>query len=576
MEGRGDQHVEDLDRGESIRAPTQRYKLIHATVLSRYDRTILHDADSARLMTVTMGFHWRQLRKSGLFFVRAMNEKIKRKGKKRREGNFREIGIRFPGPLWIPLFGCFLKFSWLRSKHGYIYLAIQDLVRTYGPVIGLKLGGQKVVVISTYDLVKKTLLQEEFNSRPDGFFFRVRSFGKRKGVLFTEGTMWAQTRRFTMRHLRTFGIGQSIMKKQLALEARNLVDHLQQMSESSAVMMHTAFDVAVINSLWFMIAGHRFQYEDQKLQEALALVHDSFKLMDTMGGAVSQMPLLRFVIPELLGYKELMEILENLWSFIDEEIKIHERELSNDQPRDLIDAFLLEIRKNDKNEKNTIFDRENLLILCLDLFLAGSKTTSDTLAHIFLFLSLNPKWLRVLQSELDSVVGRSRAPTENDLSSLPITEAFLAEAQRYLILAPLGVPHTTAKDVSINGYRIPKDTIVLFDYHSAHNDKAYWEQPNEFQPQRFLDEQGQFRRNNYGLPFGLGKRRCLGEQLARSTLFLFFTYVVHYFDIEISAEHSKPDLNGYDGFTVSPKPYYLKLTRRFSLGDDRHVTRAST
>ena len=73
-----------------------------------------------------------------------------------------------------------------------------------------------------------------------------------------------------------------------------------------------------------------------------------------------------------------------------------------------------------------------------------------------------------------------------------------------------------------------------------------------------------------------GKRRCLGEQLARSTLFLFFTYVVHYFDIEISAEHSKPNLNGYDGFTMSPKPYYLKLTKRSSRDDDRHVTRAST
>ncbi|XP_018372426.1 PREDICTED: methyl farnesoate epoxidase-like isoform X1 [Trachymyrmex cornetzi] len=480
-----------------------------------------------------------------------------------------------PGPLWIPLFGCFLKFARLRLKHGYIYLAMQDLERTYGPVIGLKLGVQKVVVISTYDLVKKALLQDEFNNRPDGFFFRVRSFGKRKGVLFTEGTMWARTRRFTMRHLRTFGIGQSVMKEQLVLEAQNLIDHLQEMSESGAVTMHTAFDVAVINSLWFMIAGHKFEYEDQKLQEALTLVHDAFKLMDTMGGVVSQMPFLRFVIPELSGYEELMEILENLWRFLDEEIKIHERKLSNDPPRDLIDAFLLEICKHDENE-DTVFDRENLLVLCLDLFLAGSKTTSDTLANIFLFLSLNPEWLRVLQAELDSVVGRSRAPTEDDLPSLPITEAFLAEAQRYLILAPLGVPHTTAKDVFLNGYRIPKDTVILFDYHSAHNDKAYWERPNEFRPQRFLDEQGQFRRNNYGLPFGLGKRRCLGEQLARSTLFLFFTYVVHYFDIEISAEHSKPNLNGYDGFTVSPKPYYLKLTRRSSCDDDPHVTRAST
>lgn len=434
-----------------------------------------------------------------------------------------------------------------------------------------------MVVISTYDLVKKTLLQDEFNSRPDGFFFRVRSFGKRKGVLFTEGSTWSQCRRFTMRHLRTFGIGQSILKEQLTLEAQYLVDHLQQMSERGAIAMHRAFDVAVLNSLWFMIAGHRFEYEDQKLQKALVLVHDAFRLTDALGGVISQMPFLRFVIPELSGYNGLMRILENLWSFLDEEIKIHEKELPDDriQPRDLIDAFLLEIRKINENE-DTIFDRENLLILCLDLFLAGSKTTTDTLATTFLFLSLNPEWLKVLQAELDSVVGRSRAPTENDLPSLPMTEAFLAEVQRYLILAPLGVPHRTAKDVSLNGYRIPKDTLILFDYHSVHNDKAYWDQPDEFRPQRFL-EQGRFCRSNYSMPFGLGKRRCLGEQLARSSLFLFFTYIIHYFDMELSAEHDKPDLNCYDGFTLSPKPYYLKLTRkRPERGDDRHVIRANT
>lgn len=73
---------------------------------------------------------------------------------------------------------------------------------------------------------------------------------------------------------------------------------------------------------------------------------------------MSQMPFLRFVIPKLSGYNEIMSILINLWSFLDKEIEIHEKELQSDsQPRDLIDAFLLEIYKNNENE-DTIFDRE--------------------------------------------------------------------------------------------------------------------------------------------------------------------------------------------------------------------------
>lgn len=67
------------------------------------------------------------------------------------------------------------------------------------------------------------------------------------------------------------------MKQQLALEAKNLVKHLQQVSQHGVVQMDRVFDVAVLNSLWFMFAGHRFEYNDEKLQEVLAIVHEAFR-----------------------------------------------------------------------------------------------------------------------------------------------------------------------------------------------------------------------------------------------------------------------------------------------------------
>ncbi|XP_076286314.1 methyl farnesoate epoxidase [Lasioglossum baleicum] len=467
-----------------------------------------------------------------------------------------------PGPKWLPFFGCFLTFQRLKKKHGYGYLAFRELAKTYGPILGLKLGNQKVVVISTHDLVKKVLLRDEFNGRPAGFFFRVRAFGKNKGILFAEGLSWSQNRRFTMRHLRAFGFGQTIMEKHTRIEAECLVNYLCHANEKGPVLMHTAFDVAVLNALWCMFAGHRFDYENEKLKEILHVVHDAFRLMDTMGGIISQMPFLRFIIPESSGYNDLMKILRKLWSFLDEEISEHEKRLTGNQPQDLIDAFLLEISANNGGRDDTIFDRESLLVLCLDLFLAGSKTTTDTLAFMMLFTSLHPEWIKILQEELDNVVGRSRFPALEDLPSLPMMEAFLAEIQRYLILTPLGLPHNTTKDVTLNGYHIPKDTIILLDLSSASYDPAYWDDPKVFRPERFLDGTGKFVQNNASIPFSLGKRRCPGEMLARSTIFLFFAYVIHYFDIEISPEHGEPDPNGYDGFAISPKPYYLKLTKR--------------
>lgn len=61
------------------------------------------------------------------------------------------------------------------------------------------------------------------------------------------------------------------------IEARELINHLQEISERGAISMDRAFDVAVLNSLWFMIARHRFRYEDEKLQQALEVAHDAFR-----------------------------------------------------------------------------------------------------------------------------------------------------------------------------------------------------------------------------------------------------------------------------------------------------------
>ena len=73
------------------------------------------------------------------------------------------------------------------------------------------------------------------------------------------------------------------------------------------------------------------------------------------------------------------------------------------------------------------------MILCLDLFLAGSKTTTDTLALIFAFLGLNLHWVKELQKELKEVIGTNRQPTLSDTNQLPKTEAFLAEVMHTIL-----------------------------------------------------------------------------------------------------------------------------------------------
>lgn len=85
------------------------------------------------------------------------------------------------GPIWLPLVGCYPYLKKLHLKKKYLHLAGSVLHEIYGPVVGLKLGFDKVVLVSGYEGFKEVCGNECFDGRPDGLFFRLRSFGERLG-----------------------------------------------------------------------------------------------------------------------------------------------------------------------------------------------------------------------------------------------------------------------------------------------------------------------------------------------------------------------------------------------------------
>uniref|UniRef100_A0A3B4H4J6 Uncharacterized protein n=1 Tax=Pundamilia nyererei TaxID=303518 RepID=A0A3B4H4J6_9CICH len=99
---------------------------------------------------------------------------------------------------------------------------------------------------------------------------------------------------------------------------------------------------------------------------------------------------------------------------------------------------------------------ENLVICVLDLFVAGSETTSTTLRWAFLYMAKYPEIQEKVQAEIDREIGESRQPSMEDRANLPYTDAVIHEVQRIGNIAPLGVPHVTNRDVELGGYSVPK------------------------------------------------------------------------------------------------------------------------
>uniref|UniRef100_A0AAY5EYS1 Uncharacterized protein n=1 Tax=Electrophorus electricus TaxID=8005 RepID=A0AAY5EYS1_ELEEL len=119
--------------------------------------------------------------------------------------------------------------------------------------------------------------------------------------------------------------------------------------------------------------------------------------------------------------------------------------------------------------------------------------------------------------------------TSVDIQNLPYTDAVIHEIQRSMDLTPTAVPHKMLHDTEFNNYLIPKGTIILPLLSSVLSDPKLWKNPDHFDPNNFLDEEGQFKKNDAFVVFGMGKRACLGEALARVELFIFFTSLLQHF-----------------------------------------------
>lgn len=141
---------------------------------------------------------------------------------------------------------------------------------------------------------------------------------------------------------------------------------------------------------------------------------------------------------------------------------------------------------------------------------------------------------------------------------MPHTEAVIMESLRFGSVTPLGGPHRAVSDINYKGYLIKKDTTIIANLYGVNYDKDIWGDPENFRPERFLEKKGNLPE---AISFSDGKRKCLGERLARDELFLFFTGLIQAFNIV--PENDEVNFEGQTGlFLREPKPFKVVLKRK--------------
>ncbi|NWI96530.1 CP1A5 protein, partial [Pitta sordida] len=473
-----------------------------------------------------------------------------------------------PGPRGYPVLGNVLE---LRKD---THLALTRLSHKYGDVMEVRIGMRPVLVLSGLDTIKQALVKqgEDFMGRPDLYSFRYVADGQSMTFSPDSGEVWKARRRLAQNALKTFSIAPSptssstcLLEEHVSKEAEYLVTKfLQLMEEEKHFEPYRYLVVSVANVVCAMCFGKRYEHNDQEL---LSVVNSAEQFDDVAanGNPADFIPLLQYLPSRSM--KIFIDFNKSFLAFLQKIVKEHYETYDKNNIRDITDS-LIEQCLDKKVEANTQIPKEKVVNLVNDIFGAGFDTVTTALSWSLMYLVTYPDIQKRIQEELDQTIGRERRPRLSDRGTLPYTEAFILEMFRHSSFLPFTIPHSTTKDTVLNGYYIPKDRCVFVNQWQVNHDKKLWKDPETFNPERFLSADGTKVNKEDGekvLVFGLGKRRCIGEPIARWQVFLFLSTLLQQLEFSV-CDGQKVDMTPLYGLTLRHKRCeHFQVKQRFPM-----------
>ncbi|KAM5163934.1 cytochrome P450 2K4-like [Mantella aurantiaca] len=447
-----------------------------------------------------------------------------------------------PGPRAMPVIGNLHMINLRRPTE-----TLMKLSKQYGSVFSIQMGSVKMVVLSGYETVSKALVDyaDEFAERPKIPMFE--DINKGYGLPFSHGENWKTMRRFTLSKLRDFGMGKKNIEDRILEECEFFTKELESL-EGKPEDLTIKTNFAIGNIIISIIFGHRFDYQHPILLRLLGLISENMNLLGSPSIAMYNFfPMFYYLCGT---HSRVMQNIDDIHNFLKTEFVEHLKGLDRDDQRGFVDAFLIK-QEEEKSDPNTYFHEMNLLSTVTSLFMAGTETTSSTIRWAVSYMIEYPEIQRRVHEEIDRVIG-SAQPRIDHRKNMPYTNAVIHETQRFANIVPLNLPRETTRDVTFQGYHLPKGTYIVPLLESVLYDKTQFEKPESFYPEHFLDSRGAFVKKAAFIPFSAGRRSCPGETLAKMELFLFFTSLMQKFTFcaapGVINFHVKPAI----GLTISP------------------------
>ncbi|KAF7346528.1 O-methylsterigmatocystin oxidoreductase [Mycena sanguinolenta] len=199
-------------------------------------------------------------------------------------------------------------------------------------------------------------------------------------------------------------------------------------------------------------------------------------------------------------------------------------------------------------------------------YVGAVDTTTATLIIFIMVMALNPEVAKKAQNELNAVVGLGFLPGFEHRSALPYCEAVFREVFCWRPILPFAAAHAASDDDIYEGYFIPKGTMVLPNVWAMAHDECMYPNPDRFDPERFLNADGQLNTDDHILGFGFGRRVCVGRHAGDATVWAAIVSVLSTFNIAKAKDETGKEIEikpaFADGTTSRPKPFKCSITPR--------------
>uniref|UniRef100_A0ACD5Y8L7 Uncharacterized protein n=1 Tax=Avena sativa TaxID=4498 RepID=A0ACD5Y8L7_AVESA len=471
-----------------------------------------------------------------------------------------------PSPRSLPVIGH------LHLVRPPVHRTFHDLAAQLGPLMHIRLGSSHCVVVSSAGVAGELMLirshEGKFSERPLTAVARQFAYGSDGFAFAPYGPHWRFMKRLCMSEL----LGPKTVEQLAPIRRAGLVSLLQSVLSSAEVVDLTAALIRLSNtSIITMMASTvpgSVTDKAQALVKAVAELLGAFNVEDYIA-------VCRDWNLQGLG-RRAADVHRRFDALLEDMIKHKEEARRTREPaekmttsnKDLLD-ILLDKMEDDTEVAEVKLTREKIKAFAIDIVTAGSDTSAAMIEWMLAELMNHPEALRKVRDEIDAVVGHERIAGEADVASLPYLQAVYKETLRLRPAVPI-VYRQATEEMEVGGvFTVPAGTAVFLNVWSIGRDPAFWNAPLEFRPERFMaggdHEAVDLRGQHFQfLPFGSGRRICVGMGLALQTVPAVVAVLVQCFDWAQDGE-ATIDMEEGDGLVCARKhPLLLRPSPRLN------------